>query len=734
MIDVDGTLLAGKTELPLPRTDVVSRRSLIESARNSAKRVVAVTAPAGYGKSTLLAEWASIEDRRVCWASVDRFDDHPTALLTLLAAATVDVSANGEQLVSEMRGVGASALGRSAPLLARAWATADEPFVLLIDDVHLAASTECGDVLEIVLSGIPHGAQVVIVSRHDQSFLARSRVEGAVFDIVRDDLILDAAGARTVFAAAHADAPDDALASAVERCEGWPAGIFLCALAVTEGARGRIAGDDRLVADYLYRECLAGLDAAAQEFLLRTAILDQFSGPLCDAVLETDDAQKTIHLLDSLNLFLIPLDRRRQWFRYHALFREFLLGELERVHPGMVPELHIRAADWYISQDSPRRAIEHLLAAGDRDRLPMMIAQLAMPIHRSGEDAVVSRWLRDLGEESVLAFPPLAAMAGWLAVLQGESPATEKWAAALDLIDVAVAPDEIRLAFEAPRALLRAAMCMDGPERMLESAQYGVANLPVWNTWRTVALHLQASALLLLGDADAASRDFQLASESAVSLGNTNTHVLSEAELAVLAIERGDWGAASDHADAALRTADANRMDGYSVTALAFGAAARVAIHNAETHAAARLLTRGMRSRVHATHVLPWLAIRARLQLAMAYKSLDDEPAASLLLREINALLRHRPHVGTLADQVGVLRKTVATSSASRQGTAPLTPAELRLLPYLQTHLTVAEISQRLFVSRNTVNSQLSSIYRKLSANSRSRAVSRALEVGLLGD
>lgn len=733
LIDVDRALLAGKTEPPLPRRTAVSRRELIDSARVSGRRVVAVTAPAGYGKSTLLAEWAAAEDRPVSWASVDRFDDHPTALLTLLAAATVAVSASGTRIVSEMRGVGASALGRSAPLLARAWATADGPFVLFIDDQHLAASADCRDALEVVLAGIPDGAQVVIASRHHQDFLARLRAEGAVLDITREDLRLDTEGARTVFAAAHAEAPDEAVAAAVKQCEGWPAGIFLCALAAADGADIEMVGNDRLIADYLYRECLEGLSPDTREFLRRTAILEQFSGPLCDAVRGADNSRDMLQLLDSLNLFLVPLDRRREWFRFHALFGEFLQEELRRIEPAVEPQLHLRAADWFASHDAPRRAVEHLLAAGDRERSPTLIAQLAMPMHQAGEVAVVSRWLTDLGEESILAFPPLAAMAAWLAVLQGESPASERWAAALDRIDTTHAEQDSRIAFEASRALLRASMCVDGPELMLKAAEQAVADLPEWNVWRTAALHLTAVALLLLGNPRSARRVLKQASESAVLLGNTNTHLLSEAELAILAADRGNWTSAGDHVDAALRTIDANQMDGYAAAALAFGVAARVAARNADAQAVARLLARGMRARVRCTHVIPWLAMRARLQLALCYQALGDEAAATLLLGEIDALLRRRPRVGTLIAQIDAFRRTLA-KAANRGAKFPLTPAELRLLPYLQTHLTVAEVSERLFVSRHTVSSQMASIYRKLGATTRSGAVEKALESGLLGE
>lgn len=733
LIDFDRALLAGKTQPPSPRRDAVSRHALIETARGSERPIVAVTAPAGFGKSTLLAEWAARDDRLVTWASIDRFDDYPAGLLSVLASATIPVSDNGSRLVPEMRGTGAAALARSAPLLAQAWAAASTPFVLFVDDVHFAVSADCHDAMEIVLAGVPEGSQVVIASRHESDFLARLRVNGAVFDVTHEHLKLDTEGARAVFAAAGIGATDDAVASAVERCEGWPTGVFLWALSAAEGLDAGIVGDDRRLADYLYRECLAGLTPELRDFLCQTAILEQLSGPLCDAVREADDSQQMLRLLESLNLFLIPLDGRRHWFRYHSLFREFLLGELGRTHPGMIPALHVRAAEWFESREAPRRAVEHLLAAGERKRAQVLIARLAMPMHQAGEVEVVARWLTHLGERSILALPPLAALAAWLHILDGASPASERWAAALDRVDLTTARTEMRLDFESSRDLLRATMCADGPERMLEQAEPALARLPESSVWRTVALNVVGVARLLVGDTRGGRRALTASAESATRLGNANSLVLSEAELALLAADHGDWQPADDHAAAALHTVDENRMDGYAAATLAFAAAARVAAHRGDRHGATRLLARGMRARVHCTHVIPWLAIRARLHMAISYQALGDKPAAELLLKEVDALLRRRPRVGILVEEVDSFRTTLARTTSQGE-TFPLTPAELRLLPYLQTHLTVAEIGERLFVSKNTVSTQMASTYRKLGATTRGGAVERALEIGLLGE
>lgn len=732
----DQARIPSKLIQPTVREDVASRRTLIDRLRSSNARVVAVTAPAGYGKSTLLTEWAAVDPRAVAWASIDRFDDDPASLLSLLAAAAAPVAPNVARVATEMRGVGVAMLGRSAPMLAAALSMAQNPFVLFLDDLHLAGSTECRDVLEVVLAGIPSGSQVVIASRHAQDYLARLRIEGGVSEVGPDDLKLDLSGARIVFGNAHVEVSDEDLATTVDRCEGWPAGLFLSALVgnADDSSPGGLSGDDRLLSDYLYRECLAKLSPDVQAFLRETSILDEFSPALCDAVRTRHDSRAMLRELEALNLFLIPLDRRRRWFRYHALFREFLVSELEFAEPASVPVLHLRAANWFEHEGLPGRAIEHLLAAGDRERSPALVAELSLPTYQRGEMSVVERWLDELGDSVVERHPAAAVIAAWTAILQGKSPASERWAAALERIRLVEAPEADRDAFDSARAMVRAAMGVGGAEQVLRDARFAVDHEAEWSPWRDQALHLLGAALLLVGDKADARRAFEESIVSAVAMGNADSELLSEAELAILCIAEADWERAEVHAAAARRAIDGNHLEGYATTALALAVSARVAAHRGESDEAHRLLARAMRARVQCTHVMPYLAMKVRLQLAKCYQELGDRDASMHLLREIEEVLKRSPDVGVLTEEIAGFRELLETMRQGPAATTPLTPAEMRLLPYLQTHLTIGEIGQRLFISRNTASSEVGSIYRKLGVGSRSGAVERALQLGLLGE
>ena len=216
--------------------------------------------------------------------------------------------------------------------------------------------------------------------------------------------------------------------------------------------------------------------------------------------------------------------------------------------------------------------------------------------------------------------------------------------------------------------------------------------------------------------------------------GNTDVLIVSESELAVLAMDRGRWAEAHDHVQTALAAIERQRMHDYATAVLAFAAAARLALHRGDVADANRQLTRAMRARPTCTYAIPFIAVRVRLQLAEVFWALADHATARHLLREIDDILLHRPALGTLVDEVSELRRTVtSTERPGPTGGPPLTPAELRLLPYLQTHLSIREIGERLYISRNTVSSEVGSIYRKLGVSSRSEAVERATDIGLLG-
>lgn len=733
---LDSFLIHVKLSIPQVRPGMVSRAALIDRARASDAVAVGVMAPAGYGKSTLMAEWAGRENRRVGWITLDRRDDDPSALLFLLASAYERAVPEQAGVVATLSGLGLSALGRGAPRLASTFSQAPVPFVLLLDDLHELRSPACHDVLGVVLSGMPRGSQLAAASRAEQPHLPRLRAAGQTIELHAPDLALDASAVQRIFSSARVDLTTDQAVVVTERTEGWPVGIYLAAMIARDArqAKWTVSGDDRFVADYLYQEALSRLDSGIQRFLRRTSVLHQLHGPLCDALLGESDGQDRLRALEDANSFLIPLDRRREWYRYHPLFREFLLGELRRFEPELIEKLQVRAADWYQSNGSKVMALEYLLDTSQRERCVQLVTELVLPTYSSGQISTVQRWLAALGEESIRGYPPLVVLAGWVHALSGRAAEAQRWAAVAEDATFEPVPLDGTASFESSRAMLRAMMCANGPERMLADAEFAVAQEAPWSPWRDTALILTAMAQQLRGDIERAGALYTETSSVGLELGNTDTVLFSESQLALVAMDQGRWDAAANHLDLAMRVVDDNQLHDYSITIVTFAAAARLAVHTGDIETANRELTRAMRVRPACTYALPHLSVQGRLQLAKIYWARGDQRGARHLLHEIDDILLHRPLLGVLLDTVEEFRGLVSSrSGAGVAGAPPLTPAELRLLPYLQTHLSVAEIGERLFVSRNTVSSEMASMYRKLGVTSRSRAVEQATTIGLLG-
>nr|WP_184752406.1 LuxR family transcriptional regulator [Microbacterium thalassium] len=728
-VPLDAKLIA-----PAPRAAFVSRSGLIDSARDAANRFVCVSASAGYGKSSMLAEWADGEDRPVAWVSLDRFDDDPVTLLTLLATSFARATGGRDDLAGDMRVPPSAALGRAAPMLAAALRSAPTPFVMMLDDLHCLESGVCDDVLTVVMGGVPGGSQLVAASRAPQMQAASRRVEGDVLEIGAADLALDAAGVRTVFARAHVDVAGDDVEAILAHTEGWPVGVHLAAS--VSAARGEvldISGDDRFVTDYLYRESLSALPAQTRRFLIRSSVLDVMSDALCAAVADDPDGAPGLRDLEESNVFLVPLDRTRDLYRYHQLYREFLLGELRHEDEEAVADLHRRAADWYEANDQPAMAVEHLLQTPDRDRCARLIDAIGYTTYQAGDLATVRRWVQAVGEESIRAYPPLAVLAGWIAALTAHDAEAEKWATRAESLSFARVPADGSASYESARAMLRAAMCAHGLAAMREDAALAMNAEPAWSVWRDQALTLAGDALLLSGEVDAADALFAQAAARAAEAGNFKVQVLNASLRAMIAIEHGKWDDADHFVGEARRVIDAHRLHTYSTALGAYAAAARIALHRGDLHAAERELAHAMRERAGASGAMPTVAVRLRLHLATTWWAMGDAAAARQLVREVEDILLRRPDLGALVDDFARLRDSVTDPRVAAGGPPPLTPAELRLLPYLQTYLTIPEIASRLFVSRNTVSTQVGSIYRKLGVSSRGEAVERATSVGLLG-
>ena len=732
-------ILQSKLEVPKLRDGLVSRSALVSRLRApSSARVISIAAPAGYGKTTLLAQWAADDPRPFAWVSLDDRDNDPAAFLTYLSAA-----ADGIRPVdaSVFRGAasGADSLWTvGLPRLGAALAAIGKPMVLVLDDVHELRDRDCIDALEPIAKHLPDGAQLVLSGRAEERLpLARLRAAGRLLALGPAELALSDSEAKGLLTEAGVKVSAAEASSLNERTEGWVAGLYLAALFSKEVGSDeltRFSGDDRFVADYLRSEHLSRLKPSVLQFLTRTSILDRMCASVCDAVLERSDSARRLGALEQANLFLVPLDHRREWYRYRHLFRDTLRAELDRLEPELGEVLHHRAAAWYEQDGQPEAAIEHMGAAGDIDEVARLVGTFALPYYRSGRVVTVERWLKQLDDPTLLSrYPEVAAFGAFLNGLRGRPDDAERFWFALERSE---RDGPMSDGSSSPRvwaALVRAFLCRHGIEEMEADARLALRDLPSASIWHPTALALLGVSLLFEGDPETAEQVLEQTAEEAAGSGAIYPGVIAHSELALLALERGDGEKAEAGLAAARALLENQPLEEYVLAAIYLAASAQAAFARGQAATARELLVRAMRLRPQLTHAVPWFGVHTRLELARTHFALGDIEGARTLCREAFDVIAQRPELGTLRAQADELRDRLAGVASLDDGWASsLTAAELRLLPLLTTHLTFREIAERLYVSRNTVKTQAISVYRKLDASSRSEAIERALELGLV--
>jgi LuxR family maltose regulon positive regulatory protein len=522
-----------------------------------------------------------------------------------------------------------------------------------------------------------------------------------------------------------------------QRTEGWPVGLYLAALYLREGnTPGSVAasfeGGDRLVSQYLESEFLARISKRQRNFLTRTAVLERMCGPLCEAVLELPGAAGMLEGLARSNLLLVPLDRRGQWYRYHHLFRDMLLAELQRREADLIPVLRRRRL--VPANGLPEAALEYSIAAEDVDTAARMAGGLGVPVYRQGRVTTVQRWFGWLDERGgIEAYPLLAVFASLLAALTARPVEAERWADAVDRWPGTNATRPADPAAQAWAAVLRALLCRRGVEQMRADADEGARRFAAVGVVEPAPLLFQGIARVLCGDLDGGDAFFKDAASAVEEADSADVAANTLCQQSLLAMARDEWSQAevfAGHARTALRQA---WLEESYLTPLDCAVQARMALHRGDIPAARRDLVSAQRLRPLLTYALPYLAVQARIELARAHLALADLEGARTLMREIDEVLRRRPSLGTLAGQARALRDQLAKERGSdTPGPSALTAAELRLLPMLCTHLSFPEIAAEMFLSRYTVKSQAFSIYRKLGVSSRSQAVARARDLGLL--
>ena len=575
----------------IPQTNPVPRPRLGERLKEGmGRKLTLISAPAGFGKTTLLSEWRMLhlgEEYPLAWISLDEGDNDPARFLAYLVAALRTIEADvGESALVSLRSPQLPPIESVLTALINEVATIPRDFALVLDDYHLIANEAVHGSISFLLDHLPPQAHLVIASRTDPPLpVARLRARGELTEISAADLRFtpdEAAAFLEEVMGLHLSASE--VEALEERTEGWIAGLQLAALSMhgREDISGFIAalrGTNRYVLDYLAQEVLHHQPDDVRSFLLQTSVLGRLSGPLCDAVVASTGSQAMLERLERANLFLVPLDYERRWYRYHHLFAEFLRSRLQHAHPELVPELHRRAGAWYAGHGMAAEAIDHLLAGEDLIGAADLIEQAGVMAFKRSEMATLRSWLEALPDEQVRVRPRLCLFHASALIGEAQFDAAEAW-----LRD---AERNLVTGTDTP-----AAVTFTGPVRRSETASDTDRSAEIEGMLGEVAA-LRAYIASFTGNP---AGTIELAREALERLPEDDAYTrgLSALELGYGYLDSGHMRAASDAFSLAITTSGAAGHI-YSVLAATWGLA-RVHMAQGRLHEAARLCRQGLQS------------------------------------------------------------------------------------------------------------------------------------------
>ncbi len=725
-------LAATKLRPPGPPARLVDRDRLgavLDEADTADLPLVLVSAPAGSGKSTLVAGWAASHGGAVAWLQLEESDADPARFWVSVTAAigrtNPEIAARLEPLVAGSLGAGQVVV----PALVNELSSMTERLVVVLDDYHLIDDAEVHRGVERLIDLCPPQLTLVLITRVDPPFrLGRMRVRGRVREIRAGDLRFDPSEAAVLLGAAADGLDGQRLDDLCERTEGWAAGLVLAGLSLerTDDADRFVQtfrGDDQLVAGYLTDELLAVLDEDERRRMVEAAVLHRLSGPLLDAVTGSGDGAGWLDGLAARNQLVIRLDAVGEWYRYHHLFRDMLLLEARRSIPDRLPDMHRRAAAWFETSGYPAAAVDHLIAAGDREQAMYLMRFVGPDLLGSGQLRTLRNILGRLSAGGELD-ATCSALSGWDHYLTGSydeaqhllDRATATLPADVDpmrlmplRINLALGQGDVANALAGARQVIAAGEVEARPSELMTATGAAFA-------WAGLADEAHAALAVALLRTEAERR--------------VTAHAMALVAAAVVEFHTAGDEAAGVAAQRALDFAASSGLGEYH------GIAAAVAIRAATSPPDGTAATDAEHAVALARRATTMLGLVFVLTLAGDVLLREGTDRGRALLDEAHRVIDKCADPGiTLA----LLERAAARHRITRSRSVPtaglveqLSERELAVLRYLPSTLSLPEIARELYVSPNTVKTQCSAIYRKLAVTSRRAAVQAARERHLL--
>ncbi len=558
-------LLRTKFYIPPIRSIQIARPRLIDLINGGLDRqLILVSAPAGYGKSTLVSGWLKESKIPFAWISLDNSDNDPNRFLQYILAALLPIAPGIEDdLLSMLQGIQPAQFENIINLLANELASISNPFVLVLDDFHVIQSEAVLRMLSYLLEHLPNQMHLAILTRTDPPLpLSRLRARNQLLDIRAEQLRFTTTEIASFLNKSMGLTLTANDLSAMEaRTEGWIAGLQLAALSMQgckdiHGFVSAFTGSHHYVMDYLAEEVLKLQPKKVATFLLQTSILDRLCGPLCKAVVDVDkvepiDGQGMLEVLEEMNLFVIPLDDERCWYRYHHLFADVLRKRLEHQYPHLLPELRRRASQWYEQNGFIAESIQQAIAAGDQDRAAGLIEENGCFLLISGEVATLLNWTDAIEFQSGTR-PWLAIQKAWALALTGNLDQVEP---TLHAPDKLLAPLEPTVEVRTLRGTITAARahCANSRGNTQQAAEYAQQALQQLPNCSSISQSIRSVTTSILGDASWINGNLEEAIQAnteAIKIGReaNNFHMvtIANSNIAELLMEQGELHRAAD--------------------------------------------------------------------------------------------------------------------------------------------------------------------------------------------
>ncbi len=724
------------------RADELVRPRLLELFGEALNRkATLISAPAGYGKTTLLSQWLEVEAEQAsltfAWVSLDEQDNDPIRLWRHIAEALHRVTPEEDfaaDVIGRVSVVGQGLVEITLPMLINDVAELPHQTVVVLDDYQFITDDDCHNSVAFFLEHLPENIHLILSSRSDPQLpLGRLRARGELNEIRTYQLAFTEEEAATLLNEKMGlDIDPDDLLLLMNRTEGWPAAIYLASLSLqkrddTHAFIESFGGSSRYIVDLLGEEVLAGLPGDVREFLLMTSVLRSMAGPLCDAVTGRDDSGQMLRQLAHSNLFVVALDEQGEWYRYHNLFSEFLLYELKSSRPELVPFLHARASSWCEREGFFEGAVRHSIAAADHERTGLLIARYSYEYLLAGRTASVERWLDALPEDVINSNGPLLLVKAWISALHGRGEERAHYLALAEGSSHEGRLPDGTASMAAGVATIQAVFAYGGVQSVLEAAQRAATLDPEHTSPQAALVRLGlGQGLYLSGDPSGARR----ALEGALPLIRTDQPLLRIAVLfmlSIIAVEEGRMGEAESLARKAVALVDRFELQGIPQAVQAYIALGRVLAERGDLAGAQVELEKALSVRRRFPDLSPWATLIGLLELASVYRACGDRRGARELLAEARAILEAFPDGGIFPELLERQERKLRTTN-QRNGhlNRELTERELAVLRLLGGELSTQEIARSLYVAPSTVRTHIKSIYRKLGISSRKEAVEEA--------